>query len=176
MCLHRTRAENVRPIYERLIAVASCPAETVANADGVLEHLEPLGLRWRSRKVLETARELLDRFDGRVPRDDANLRSLPGVGDYAASAVRCFAYGEPAVLIDANTRRIVSRLTGSDASSTWTLRLEIFRMAGSAGPDERFNYALLDLGALVCRPSRPLCGGCPLRRDCRSSAATATTD
>jgi DNA (cytosine-5)-methyltransferase 1 len=176
MCLHRTRAENVRPIYDRLIEVASSPRATVANADAVLQSLAPLGLRWRSRKVVEAARDLLERFDGGVPRDEADLRSLPGVGDYATSAVRCFAFGEPAVLIDANTRRIVSRVTGSDASSAWTLRLEIFRMAGGPGPDEPFNYALLDLGALVCRPNRPLCGRCPLRRRCRSSAAPGVTE
>ena len=77
------------------------------------------------------------------------------------------------MLIDANTRRIVSRLAGTDASSTWTLRLEIFGWPAARVPDERFNYALLDLGALVCRPRRPLCGGCPLRRRCRSSPALA---
>ncbi len=102
-CACTARVPNVRPIYEHLVKVASSPRDTVANGDEVIATLAPLGLRWRSRKVLETASELLERFDGHVPRDETSLRSLPGVGDYAASAVRCFAFGEPAVLIDANS-------------------------------------------------------------------------
>lgn len=167
MCLHRTRAENVREVYERLVEVAPSAAAAVANSDRVFAELRPLGLRWRSRKVIEAAHELVARFDGLVPRDEAALRSLPGVGDYAASAVRCFAFRDPAVLLDANTQRIVSRVSGLDASSAWTIRLEIYRLAGEMGPDERFNYALLDLGARVCKPGRPRCGDCPLRSDCR---------
>lgn len=169
MCLHRTRADNVRPVYERLVALAPTPIAAVENTNEVLSQLQPLGLLWRSQKVIDAANDIVNRFGGEVPRNEAELRSLPGVGDYAASAVRCFAYGEPAVLIDANTRRIVSRFSGLDASSSWTLRLEIFRLAGAAGPNEEFNYALLDLGALVCRPGAPLCGGCSLRRDCHTA-------
>jgi DNA (cytosine-5)-methyltransferase 1 len=169
MCLHRTRAENVRSVYNRLTKVARSPTAASRNPARVLEELQPLGLRWRSRKVIETAENLVERFDGRVPKDEASLRSLPGVGDYVASAVRCFAYGDPAVLIDANTRRIVSRISGVDATSTWTVRLEIFRLAGAAGPDEDFNYALLDLGALICRAGKPRCPVCPLRPYCATA-------
>jgi DNA (cytosine-5)-methyltransferase 1 len=175
MCLHRTRAGNVEPLYQQVMEAAPTPAATVQNAPAVLAQLWPLGLRWRSAKVIETAREIVARFGGEVPRNEADLRSLPGIGDYAASAVRCFAYGEPAVLIDANTRRIVSRFTGLEASSSWTIRLEIFRLAGTSGPDEQFNYALLDLGALVCRARGPLCAGCPLRRDCRTAATVGVS-
>jgi A/G-specific adenine glycosylase len=104
-----------------------------------------------------------------VPSDEASLRSLTGVGDYVASAVRCFAFGVPTVLLDANTKRIVARLTGARNAGAWRTRLEIYRLAGSRGPDAEFNYALLDFGALVCKPTAPDCRHCPFRSTCTSA-------
>jgi A/G-specific adenine glycosylase len=68
--------------------------------------------------------------------------------------------------MDTNTMRIIGRLHGRDTNRRWQLRLDLHRLAGGPGPDAEFNYALLDLGALVCRASNPLCGECPLRDRC----------
>jgi A/G-specific adenine glycosylase len=70
------------------------------------------------------------------------------------------------VLLDTNTMRIVSRLKARDSTRRWQLRLDLYQLAGSTGPDAEFNYALLDLGALVCRAGRPRCAVCPLRSGC----------
>jgi A/G-specific adenine glycosylase len=121
--------------------------------------------------VIAVARELVERHEGQVPSDESSLRRLTGVGDYVASAVRCFAFGAPTVLLDANTLRITSRLSGVETDSSWMARLEIYRLAGAEGPTEKFNYAILDFGALVCAPTTPRCAECPLRRRC----ATAPT-
>jgi A/G-specific adenine glycosylase len=134
--------------------------------DAVRGVLAPLGLRWRAENIIAVADELVERHAGRVPSDEVSLRALTGVGDYVASAVRCFAFGVPTVLLDANTKRIVSRLTGAKDAGTWRTRLEIYRLAGDQGPNAEFNYALLDFGALVCRPTTPDCARCPLRATC----------
>jgi A/G-specific adenine glycosylase len=128
--------------------------------------LAPLGLRWRAENVIAVADELIDRHGGQVPADESGLRALTGVGDYVASAVRCFAYGVPTVLLDANTKRIVARMTGAKNAGAWRTRLEIYRLAGTRGPDADFNYALLDFGAVVCKPSTPDCTRCPFQRNC----------
>jgi DNA (cytosine-5)-methyltransferase 1 len=166
MCLHRTRADQVRPVFEALLRIAPTPADMVANADSALEAMESLGLRWRAENIVAVAKTLIELFDGEVPDDDLELQLLPGVGDYVSHAVRCFGFGRRAVLIDTNTMRIIGRMNGRDDNRRWQLRLDLHRLAGRPGPDAEFNYALLDLGALVCRASNPRCGECPLRDRC----------
>jgi DNA (cytosine-5)-methyltransferase 1 len=166
LCLRRTRASAVATTYAELLRLAPTPRAVRTHPDAVRTVLAPLGLRWRAENVVAVADELVERHDGRVPSDEASLRALTGVGDYVASAVRCFAFGVPAVLLDANTRRIVTRLTGAQDAGAWQTRLEIYRLAGSQGPNAEFNYGLLDFGALVCRPTAPDCTRCPFRTRC----------
>jgi DNA (cytosine-5)-methyltransferase 1 len=166
MCLHRTRADQVAPVFERLLRIAPTPHAMVLQEAEALEAMQSLGLRWRAKNIVEVARSLVDLFDGVVPDSDYELRMLPGVGDYVAQAVLCFGFGRRAVLIDTNTIRITSRLLGRDATRRWQLRLDMHRLAGACGPDAAFNYALLDLGALVCRAGTPRCHDCPLQSRC----------
>jgi DNA (cytosine-5)-methyltransferase 1 len=166
MCLHRTRADQVAPVFTELRRLAPTPARMVAEADRALEVMESLGLRWRAENVIRVAQSVVDRFGGRVPDTELELRSLPGVGDYVAQAVLCFAFGRRAVLVDTNTARITGRVFGRERPRRWQLRLDLYRLAGADGPDAAFNYALLDLGALVCRAGTPLCDQCPVRSHC----------
>lgn len=166
MCLHRTRADQVKPVYESLLELAPTPRDMVTRSDEIRIVLRSLGLRWRVEKMLEVARVLVDQHDGRVPSTDAGLLSLPGVGDYVANAVLTFGFGRSAVLLDTNTERIVGRVRGRTKPRRWQLRLDLYQLAGRPGADADFNYALLDLGALVCRARTPLCDQCPVRRYC----------
>jgi len=125
-----------------------------------------LGLRWRVDNIFAVARVLVEVHGGRVPQTRSELLTLPGVGDYVANAVLVFGYGRPAVLVDTNTHRIVQRYTGRPTARPWQLRMELSRLAGAKGPDAQFNFALLDLGALVCRAQKPECSECPLRQNC----------
>ena len=129
-----------------------------------------LGLRWRAENVVEVARSLVEEFGGRVPDTEIELRSLPGVGDYVAQAVLCFGFGRRSVLVDTNTVRITGRVFGREKARRWQLRLDLYRLAGADGPDAPFNYALLDLGALVCTAGRPRCGQCPVSSHCATGA------
>jgi DNA (cytosine-5)-methyltransferase 1 len=166
MCLHRTRADQVAPVFERLLEIAPTPQAMVDHAHDALDAMQSLGLRWRAENLVQVAEVLIELFDGEVPNTDFELRMLPGVGDYVSQAVLCFGFGRRAVLIDTNTVRIISRLHGRDATRRWQLRLDMHRLAGAEGADAAFNYALLDLGALVCRAGIPRCGECPLKSRC----------
>ena len=170
MCLHRTRADQVAPVFEELLRLAPTPEAMIENADEALRVMRSLGLRWRADNLVRVAETLVDLFDGEVPDDDLGLRMLPGVGDYAAQAVLCFGFGRRSVLLDTNTMRIVSRLNARDVNRRWQLRLDLYQLAGRAGPDAEFNYALLDLGALVCRASTPHCAVCPLQAGCATGS------
>lgn len=166
ICLRRTRADQVLPVYRKLVRIAPTPAALVARAPEVSGLLRTLGLRWRARNLVATARVLAREYDGRIPRSESALRKLPGVGEYVARAVLSFAYRRPAVILDTNTTRIVSRVTAREQGHAWQARLDLYELAGRAGADASFNYALLDLGALVCKPRDPLCDACPVRDLC----------
>lgn len=177
MCLHRTRADQVAPVFKALLEIAPTPEDMVLKADNALEAMKSLGLRWRAENLIKVASALVDELDGQVPDSDLELRMLPGVGDYVSQAVLCFGFGRRATLIDTNTSRIVGRLMGRENTRRWQLRLDLYGLSGEDGPDAAFNYALLDLGALVCKSSNPDCGACPLQSNCAtgSGGATVTT-
>jgi DNA (cytosine-5)-methyltransferase 1 len=167
MCLRRTRADQVAAIYRELIRIAPTPAAMTRNREAVMRATRSLGLRWRVDNLLAVARVLVKKFNGEVPSNEADLLSLPGVGDYVTAAVLTFGFGRNAVLLDTNTQRIVGRVR-KRVLRRWQLRLDLHQLAGQPGPDAAFNYALLDLGALACRARDPLCVTCPVRRRCES--------
>jgi DNA (cytosine-5)-methyltransferase 1 len=170
MCLHRTRADQVVPVYRRLVQLAPTPAALIAQAEEAKRVMRSLGLHWRAANIVAVAQELEERFDGVVPASLPELRSLPGVGDYVAGAVMCFAFGHRAVLLDTNTERIVGRLRARPGLRRMQMRMDLYDLAGRDGPDRRFNFALLDLGALVCKSGRPDCPSCPIRPVCATGS------
>lgn len=171
MCLRRTRAEQVASVYRKLIESAATPADLVTNWPEVSKSLYHLGLKWRGENLLQLAKTLGDKFGGEVPSTRSELTSLPGVGDYVASATLCFGFGKPTVLIDSNTRRLVRRWSGDASISAWQMRLRLYEASQPKGPDEHWNYMLIDLAGLVCTPRKPNCEICPLRASCATGSA-----
>ncbi len=167
MCLHRTRAEQVARIADEVIRLGRTPDACLDNRERMEPMLASLGLRWRSDKIFSAAEFVRDRLDGVVPDNWHGLVAIPGVGDYIASAVLCFAFERPSVLMDTNTRRIAKRIKGGGQKwPDWELRLSLSELSGPKGSDTPWNQALLDLGALTCRARRPRCGDCPVRGHC----------
>jgi A/G-specific adenine glycosylase len=165
ICLARTRASDVPAVFAGLQRLAPSPAALIAHPDPVAS-LRALGLAARAEILVEVARTLATRFAGSVPDSEPELRSIPGVGDYVAQAGLCFGFGRRAVLLDATTARVVRRFFGRGDRRRWQIRLDLYQLAGSAGPDASFNHALLDHGALVCRAGRPCCHACPVLERC----------
>ena len=165
-CLHRTRADQVAEVFDRLVSVAPTAAALLRNKRRFRTAAKSLGLAWRTESLIEAAQVLVDKHGGVPPNDWAALRALPGVGDYVASAVMCFSYRQRAVLLDTNTIRIARRLVGNGNLSRWEARLELYRHSGRAGPDANWNYALLDLGGTICIARNAECSCCPVVRMC----------
>ena len=167
MCLHRTKAEQVAQVAVELLSLGGTPDAFLDNSEALEPSLASLGLHWRSANLGTAAEFIRDRVDGQVPDNWQELVAIPGVGDYIASAVLCFVFNRPSVLMDTNTERIARRVLGeSPKYSKWQLRLSLRELAGTTGPDVQWNQALLDLGALVCTARAPKCGGCPVRAHC----------
>lgn len=171
MCLRRTKANKVASVFDDLATLAPTPTALLDSAGDVKHLLDSLGLRWRIENVIETA-SFIEAQGGRVPSAPSALMDLPGVGAYVANAVMCFGFGRRAVLIDTNTTRITTRLFGRTAPvRRWQTRIDLLSLAGDEGPNAEFNYALLDLGALVCKARSPNCEACPLSSQCALARA-----
>jgi len=168
--LHRTRAEQVVPLYEAFLKRFPDPEELATAELGEVHHvLRSAGLRWRVDALHAMGRELLARFGGQVPSEREALESLPGVSQYIASAVRCFAFGRAEALLDTNTVRIAGRLFGvplTDGSRRSKAMRELLRSILDTEHPRDFNFALIDFGALVCRSRDPRCASCPISEYC----------
>ena len=184
--LQQTQVERVQDYFRRFLA--RFPTVTsLARADEpeVLRLWEGLGYYRRARQLHAAARAVVREHGGRFPDTVADLRTLPGVGRYTAAAVASIAFGRPEPIVEANSRRVLARLAGHTGSLAGSRREEpLWQLAASLLPRRaagRFNQSLMDLGAMVCTPRRPLCDRCPLaaccaaRRDGTAEAIPART-
>ena len=161
-------AKAERAYYELVTAYPTI----IALAQAPLSHLEGiftwLGLRKRARFLLSAAQQIAERHQGVMPRERKLLKQLPGIGDYTANAILCFAYQQPLPIVDTTIARVLKRLLGfHSARSPWEDPIA-WRIAGEFLDVERpveHNYALLDLAALIC-VENPKCSICPLKSWC----------
>lgn len=172
--LHRTKAKQVVSIYEEFIAKFPTIADlSNANLDEVTRLLLPLGLHWRVKLLHQMAALIVHEYKGKIPSSKRELESLPGIGHYISSAVRCFTFSYPEPLLDANTVRILGRIFGvqvTDGSRRKKSFQELAQSILDRDNPREFNYALIDLGALICKPKKPLCVACPLNQMCQLSS------
>lgn len=170
--LQQTRMDTVLPYFDRFLsAFPTIDDLATASLDEVLKLWEGLGYYRRARHLHTAAREIVERYDSRVPSDPAVLKSLPGIGDYVAGAIASTAYQVRATALDGNVARILSRLDCNDSDlSKAKPKRELQARLLDMLPDERvgdFNQALMELGALICLPNgRPLCDSCPVASFC----------
>ena len=169
--LHRTQAPQVVPVYEQFVRYyPDVPTLGQATKEELHQALRSVGLRWRVDLIHEMASDLRIRFDGQVPREKTDLLSLPGVSEYIAGAVRCFAWNLPEPLTDTNTVRVVGRLFGletKDSSRRNRRFRELITALVDADEPRAYNYALLDLAYQVCMKKRPPeCFRCPVQKYC----------
>lgn len=173
LCLARTRADLVPAMFTSLKRVASSPSVLLSHSDPV-DALRRLGFGARAGLLVDVARTVQSRYGGTVPDQESDLRAVPGVGDNVAQAVLCFGFGRRAVLLDSTTSRLVRRFCDRTDTRRWQIRLDLYQLAGSEGPDAAFNYALLDHGALVCRAEAPRCDECPVHGCCLTGGRIAS--
>ncbi len=177
LLLRRTRADTARGVYERFVGRFPDPESLAGAAPGeILRMLRPLGLRWRARNIVAISR-ILRKHSCPVGffRDPRRLSSLPGVGEYVASAVACFALGRRVAVVDANTARIAARVLGLEDTGeprrSPPVRRFLQAMAGVRRARD-VNFGLIDLGAMVCVAGTPRCSVCPIEADCRKGGVT----
>ena len=171
--LQQTTVKAVLPRYaDFLRRWPDVTALAAAELGEVLAAWAGLGYYARARNLHACAREVVARHGGRFPATEAELRALPGIGDYTAAAIAAIAFGARATPIDGNIERVVARLFAV-ATPLPAAKPEIRSLALALTPDERagdFAQSLMDLGATLCSPRRPACGLCPLVSGCEGHA------
>ncbi|NJD18234.1 MAG: A/G-specific adenine glycosylase [Gemmatimonadetes bacterium] len=169
--LQQTRVETVIPYYRRwLERFTDVEALARAGLDEVLLTWQGLGYYHRARALHSGARAVRDRYDGVLPSAREALKRLPGVGDYTAGAVASIAFGHVVGAVDGNVKRVLSRLHDEAKLPARRLRALADAWVDPGRPGD-WNQALMELGATLCAPRAPACGGCPLATWCRSRAA-----
>jgi A/G-specific adenine glycosylase len=163
--LQQTQVSRVLEYFPRFMArFPSIGTLARARPRAVMEEWDGLGYYARARNLHRLAREVTRRHDGTLPEEPEDLRTLPGVGRYTAGAVACFAYEKPVPTVDTNVRRVLERVFAP--KDVWVLAEKLVPKNGERA--WRFNQALMELGALVCKARSPLCPECPVRSDCRA--------
>jgi A/G-specific adenine glycosylase len=167
--LQQTTVAAVAPRFERFVARwPTVEALAAASDEEILSEWAGLGYYARARNLIACAREVAAR--GSFPSTEAELRALPGIGDYSGAAIAAIAFGRDAAVVDTNVARVVARLYGLRQPSRSEVRglVEAMTPARRAGD---FAQAMMDLGATICRPRAPDCPACPLRNDCTAYAS-----
>lgn len=172
--LQQTTVATVRSRFADFVARWPTVAALAAADDAaVMAAWAGLGYYARARNLLACARAVVTDHDGAFPSDEAQLRALPGVGDYTAAAIAAIAFDRPAVVIDGNVERVVARLLALDEPLPGGKRA-IRAAARAITPRDRpgdFAQAMMDLGATICTPRAPGCAACPLADVCAGKAS-----
>jgi A/G-specific adenine glycosylase len=172
--LQQTQVERVLDYYEPFLRRYPT-IESLAQSSEfeVREAWDGLGYYARARNLHRTARQVTAEHGGRLPDDPELIQRLPGIGRYTAGAVLSFAYKKDAAILDTNAARVLSRVfavrSRGSKSDRYKRLWQIAEAVTPAGDADRFNQAIMDLGATICRARVPECGRCPVKMQCRSA-------
>lgn len=171
--LQQTQVNSVLPFYRNFLRHFP-DVHTLASAhpQDVLKAWEGLGYYARARNLHRAAAVIQKDHGGRIPDRWQALRKLPGVGDYIAAALLSIAFGQAYPAVDGNVKRVLARLFKIDAPVNQSGSYKIFQKTAARLLDARrpglFNQSLMELGAMICRPTQPACERCPLQPLCRA--------
>jgi len=169
--LHRTQAMQVAKIYERFVGeYPDIKTLVKANKSELHKALFSLGLKWRIDLIKDMAEMLVNKYDSMIPKDKSELLSLPGISEYIACSIRCFAWNIAEPLRDTNTIRIIGRVHNIDIKDSSRRNFRLKKLAAElVDPEEPrvYNFALLDLADQVCtKKETPKCDECPINNLC----------
>ncbi|SNS91721.1 A/G-specific DNA-adenine glycosylase [Micrococcales bacterium KH10] len=180
--LQQTPVSRVLPRWLEWLERWPTPQDlAVAPTADVLRAWDRLGYPRRALRLRDCAQAICERFDGRVPNNEPDLLSLPGIGEYTAAAVVAFAYRRRSVVLDTNVRRVFARLFDGQALPDPHLNKAERQRAGALVPEtddeaSRWAAASMELGALICTAKNPSCQGCPVLDRCAWVAAGQPVD
>ena len=169
--LQQTQVVTVIPYFNRFIK--NIPdLETLASFEDqkLIKLWEGLGYYSRVRNLKKAAQFVIKNFKKKIPDNYLDLKSLPGIGDYTASAISAIAFNKPIIPLDGNVERVLKRYLYLKSESQIQKENLIKRkkVLGTSSRSSDYAQALMELGALICKPNNPICEKCPISKNCKS--------
>ena len=169
--LQQTQVATVIPYFNRFIKYIP-DIETLASFDNrkLIKLWEGLGYYSRVRNLKKTAQVIINDFNKKIPSNFLELKSLPGIGDYTATAISAIAFNKPLIPLDGNVERVLKRYLylKKEKQIQKENLIEKKKIFGVSFRSSDYAQAIMELGALICKPSNPLCSKCPISRNCIS--------
>jgi len=169
--LQQTQVKTVIPYFENFIKkIPHLKALANVNDKKLMKCWEGLGYYSRARNLKKTAKKIIFDFKGNLPANVDDLKTLPGIGDYTSSAIMAIAFNKPIIPLDGNVERVLKRVfylkKESDISKVNLNKKKIF--FGTSKRPSDYAQAIMEIGALICKPNNPLCDQCPILKKCES--------
>ena len=169
--LQQTQVTTVIPFFNRFIKnLSSLNSLAKVNEKKLIKLWEGLGYYSRARNLKKTAQLIIKNFDGKLPNNYQDLITLPGIGNYTANAILAIAFNKPNIPLDGNIERVLKRYLylkkkKEIQKDNLIQKKTIF---GTTLRSSDYAQALMELGALICKPNNPICNQCPIKKNCKS--------
>ncbi len=169
--LQQTQVKTVIPYFNNFVRlIPNLEKLAKVNNKRLMKCWQGLGYYSRARNLKKTAQIILKKHKGEIPNNFEDLKALPGIGNYTASAILAIAFNEPYIPLDGNIERVLKRYLYLKKESeikkeNLAQKKSIF---GKSNRSSDYAQALMEIGALICKPSNPLCNQCPIQKKCKS--------
>jgi len=169
--LQQTQVKTVIPYFENFIKkIPNLKKLSNVNDEHLMKCWQGLGYYSRARNLKKTAKKIFSNFKGNLPNNLKDLKTLPGIGDYTARAIMAIAFNMSVIPLDGNVERVLKRVfylkkENEISKDNLNKKKSFFGVSKRSGD---YAQAIMEIGALICKPISPLCNECPLSRNCIS--------
>jgi A/G-specific adenine glycosylase len=167
--LQQTQVKTVIPYFNNFIKKIPNLKKLAKTSDQkLMKCWEGLGYYSRAKNLKKTAKKIIKEFNGNLPDNIDQLKSLPGIGDYTSTAIMAIVFNKQLIPLDGNVERILKRIfflkTNNEISKENLHKKKSF--FGKSNRSGDYAQAIMEIGALICKPIKPLCHQCPVSRNC----------
>jgi A/G-specific adenine glycosylase len=169
--LQQTQVKTVIPYFNNFLKnIPNFQSLAKVSEAKLLKHWQGLGYYSRAKNLKKSAKMIVDNYSGRLPKKFEELKKLPGVGDYTASAISAIAFNQQIIPLDGNVERVLKRILNLKTEEE--IKRENLqkqkKIFGKTSRSSDYAQALMELGALLCKPKNPYCNKCPMTKNCLS--------
>ena len=165
--LQQTQVKTVIPYFVNFVTrIPNLKALSKTNERKVLKMWEGLGYYRRAKNLHKTAKILVKNYKSKIPNKFDEIKKLPGIGEYTANALLALIYNQPRIPFDGNTKRVFSRLFNTSLEKNEKKTKIIISKKFNTDRNADLAEALMEFGAVICKPINPLCGNCILKTNC----------
>ena len=169
--LQQTQVKTVIPYFNNFLKnIPNLQSLAKISETKLLKHWQGLGYYSRAKNLKKSAKMIVDNYSGRLPNNFEELKKLPGVGDYTASAISAIAFNKQIIPLDGNIERVLKRILNLKTEEK-IKKEKLHKQKKIFGKTKRssdYAQALMEIGALLCKPKNPYCDKCPITKNCLS--------